>query len=119
MVIRIRRKGELGWLRCAGCTGRGESGAGTCLNVRRKPRDSEVKRRFDRRSSTCPCGVRTYPCSIRGANDASHVGIHVRILSTHARRLICEQSQDGCWEETDEGSLTVVCIRQNEATGSG
>eukprot|EP00965_Chrysotila_dentata_P073660 2433355-Pleurochrysis_carterae.AAC.1 len=70
-------------------------------------------------TTTRPCDVRTYPCSIKGANDASHVGIHAKMSSTHARRLICEQSQVGCWEETEEGSLVVACIRQNKAKGSG
>eukprot|EP00965_Chrysotila_dentata_P037313 1241433-Pleurochrysis_carterae.AAC.1 len=46
-----------------------------------------------------------------GANEGSHVGIHVKISSTQARRLICEQSQDGCLDETVDVSLVVVSIR--------
>eukprot|EP00965_Chrysotila_dentata_P123039 4066906-Pleurochrysis_carterae.AAC.1 len=46
-----------------------------------------------------------------GANDGSHVGIHAKISSTQARRLICEQSQNGCLDETVDGSLVVVSIR--------
>eukprot|EP00965_Chrysotila_dentata_P132815 4391639-Pleurochrysis_carterae.AAC.1 len=46
-----------------------------------------------------------------GANEGSHVEIHVKISSTHARRLICEQSQNGCLDGKEEGSLVVVSIR--------
>eukprot|EP00965_Chrysotila_dentata_P122587 4051627-Pleurochrysis_carterae.AAC.1 len=46
-----------------------------------------------------------------GANEGSHVGIHVKTSSTHARRLICEQSQNGCLDETVAGSLVAVSIR--------
>eukprot|EP00965_Chrysotila_dentata_P179973 5942243-Pleurochrysis_carterae.AAC.1 len=44
---------------------------------------------------------------------------HVRNSSTQASRLIWEQSQDGCWEKTQDESLTVACIRVNEMLGSG
>eukprot|EP00965_Chrysotila_dentata_P262005 6214439-Pleurochrysis_carterae.AAC.1 len=49
-----------------------------------------------------------------GANEGSHVGIHDKISSTHARRLICEQSQNGCLDETVEGSLVVESIRPGD-----
>eukprot|EP00965_Chrysotila_dentata_P043405 1443350-Pleurochrysis_carterae.AAC.1 len=46
-----------------------------------------------------------------GANAGSHVGIQVNTSSTHARRLICEQSQNGCLAETADGSLVFDSIQ--------